>query len=431
MSELPFGWEWTTIGEIAEVQLGRQRSPKNHNGPHMRPYLRSANVTWSGIDISDVKEMNFEPEEAATFELQPRDLLLNEASGSPNEVGKPAIWRGEIEGCCFQNTLLRVRPREVSPEYLYWYCRAAALSGGFGAAGRGVNIRHLGKQGLSAFPLALPPLPEQERIVAAIEEHFSRLDSAERALQSAEMRLSQFAAAPSSARSDWPRVPLGHVAEVFVGTTPKRSAAHLWGGPVAWVSSGEVAFCRITRTRETISEEAVRPDRIHPRGTVLMAMIGEGKTRGQVAILDIPAAHNQNSAAIRPNPDVVTAEWLYQALKNQYLANRRVGSGNNQPALNKARVAALTIPLPPLSEQRRLGAEQEQIDVCAGRLHGDLAKVRSRTDSLRHTILAAAFSGQLVPQDQSDKPATALLERIRAEREAATPTKRTRKAKAL
>jgi type I restriction enzyme S subunit len=147
VSDLPAGWEWTTIGKVADIQLGRQRSPKNHLGPHMRPYLRSANVTWGGIDLSDVKEMNFEPSEAATFELQPGDLLLNEASGSPNEVGKPAIWKGGLAGCCFQNTLLRVRSKGPATAYLYWYCRSAVLAGDFGRVGRGVNIRHLGKQG--------------------------------------------------------------------------------------------------------------------------------------------------------------------------------------------------------------------------------------------------------------------------------------------
>jgi type I restriction enzyme, S subunit len=104
---LPEGWEWSTFAAVADVALGRQRSPQHHTGPNMRPYLRSANVTWAGIDLSDVKEMNFHSGDAEAFALKPGDLLLNEASGSPNEVGKPAIWRGEIEGCCFQTQIRR------------------------------------------------------------------------------------------------------------------------------------------------------------------------------------------------------------------------------------------------------------------------------------------------------------------------------------
>lgn len=187
---LPSGWAWSTIGDVAEVQLGRQRSPQHHTGSQMRPYLRAANVTWKGIRLEDVKEMNFDDSDFETYRLEPGDILLNEASGSPNEVGKPAIWRGEIEGCCFQNTLLRLRARAVDVDYLYWYCLSAALTGRFGEAGRGVNIRHLGKQGLMRFPIPVAPLAQQKRMVAAIEEHFAHLDAADDVLAAAQQKVS-------------------------------------------------------------------------------------------------------------------------------------------------------------------------------------------------------------------------------------------------
>jgi type I restriction enzyme S subunit len=73
---------------------------------------------WKGLDLSDVMSMNFTPGEAREYELQAGDVVLSEASGSPNEVGKPALWRNEIAGCCFQNTLIRVRSVNLSPAYL-------------------------------------------------------------------------------------------------------------------------------------------------------------------------------------------------------------------------------------------------------------------------------------------------------------------------
>lgn len=180
---LPEDWQCLSVGDVSDVQLGRQRSPNNHYGPHMHPYLRAANITWNGIDLNDVKEMNFDPSEANNFELCAGDILLNEASGSPNEVGKPAIWRGEIEPCYFQNTLLRVRTRGPLIHYLYWHFHFLARLGKFGEAGRGVNIRHLGKQGLVNFPIIIAPLHEQKRIVATIDEHFSRIDAAKSSLE--------------------------------------------------------------------------------------------------------------------------------------------------------------------------------------------------------------------------------------------------------
>lgn len=176
---LPQNWQRTKIGEVAKVQLGRQRSPQHHAGPQMRPYLRAANVTWAGLSLDDVKQMNFDEGDFETYRLQPGDLLLNEASGSPSEVGKPAVWSGEIEDCCFQNTLLRLQARDIDPGYLYWYCYMAASTGRFGDAGRGVNIRHLGKQGLARFPIPVAPRTEQQHIVAGLQEQFQQSSECE------------------------------------------------------------------------------------------------------------------------------------------------------------------------------------------------------------------------------------------------------------
>src|SRR5438105_1410381 len=106
MTNVPSHWTVNRLDAVAEVRLGRQRSPKNHVGTRMRPYLRAANVTWAGLDLSDVNEMHFTENESVTFELRPGDVLVAEASGSASEVGKPAIWRDQIPNCCFQNTLL-------------------------------------------------------------------------------------------------------------------------------------------------------------------------------------------------------------------------------------------------------------------------------------------------------------------------------------
>ncbi len=197
--DLPSGWQRRSIGEVAEVQLGRQRSPQHHNGPQMRPYLRSANVTWDGISLTDVKEMNFDDDDFEVYRLDPGDLLLNEASGSPGEVGKPAIWDGRIENCCFQNTLLRIRSDEINIRYLYWYCYASALSGRFGDAGRGVNIRHLGKRGLSQFPIPIAPSDQQGEIADRLDQQFEQTRQLER---TAELVLARVAALRQAVLSD-------------------------------------------------------------------------------------------------------------------------------------------------------------------------------------------------------------------------------------
>lgn len=169
LPELPEGWCWATVDHLGNVQLGRQRSPKNHQGPYMRPYLRAANATWDGLNISDVAEMNFSPDDFERYQLHVGDILLSEASGSPNEVGKSFIWRGEIDGCCFQNTLIRVQTFGLPPEYLQLHFLKDAKIGRFGQIAKGVGIHHLSGQRLAVMAVALPPLAEQHAIVNEYE----------------------------------------------------------------------------------------------------------------------------------------------------------------------------------------------------------------------------------------------------------------------
>ena len=116
-------------------------------------------------------------------EVQRRDPLslvhLTNKRG-PVKVGKPVIWDGQIENCCFQNTLLRVRSTQTDMKYLYWYCYYAALSGRFGDAGRGVNIRHFGKSGLAQFPIPVAPRELQGEIAAQLDKQFEQLKLLER-----------------------------------------------------------------------------------------------------------------------------------------------------------------------------------------------------------------------------------------------------------
>jgi len=164
---IPTGWIWTTVGAAGQVLLGRQRAPQHHSGPNMRPYLRVANVLEDRIDFSDVKFMNFTPSEFQRYHLQPGDILLNEGQ-SLDLVGRPAIYRGEVEECCFQKTLLRFRaaPETLFPEYaqivfLHYlhskrFRRAAPIT---------TNMAHLTLERLLPIEFPLPPREEQTVIV--------------------------------------------------------------------------------------------------------------------------------------------------------------------------------------------------------------------------------------------------------------------------
>lgn len=216
----------------------------------------------------------------------------------------------------------------------------------------------------------------------------------------------------------WGWVRLGQVFNVYVGSTPSRKRADFWNGDIPWVSSSEVAFCRIKATRETITTlgyESASTE-VHPVGTVMLAMIGEGKTRGQAAILDIEASHNQNTAAIRVPDSGCYSAFIYQYLVYQYEITRKIGSGNNQKALNKERVSDLIFPLCSIDEMDQIVHCIDEKLSIADQLDQTITTSLQQAEALRQSLLKKAFSGQLVPQDPSDEPASELLARIQAER---------------
>ncbi|MEU7961346.1 hypothetical protein [Micromonospora humida] len=176
-SGLPDGWAQARVDEVGLVTLGKKREPRSHSGPYMRPYLRVANVYEDRIDVSDVLEMNFPPQDYMTYRLEHGDILLNEGQ-SPELVGRPAMYRGELPGGCFQMTLLRFRAHPgVSATFALLVFRAYLRTGRFREAARwSTNIAHLSTQRFAALPFPLPPLEEQERIV---EEATRRLHAAE------------------------------------------------------------------------------------------------------------------------------------------------------------------------------------------------------------------------------------------------------------
>lgn len=186
---------------------------------------------------------------------------------------------------------------------------------------------------------------------------------------------------------------VGQAFDVYVGATPSRAKAEYWNGGIPWVSSGEVAFCRLKSTRETISQDGFENSstNLHPAGTVLLGMIGEGKTRGQAAILEIEACNNQNSAAIRVSETEVLPEYVYGFLEKEYEETRRRGSGGNQPALNKERVSQIPFPLPPIAEQQRINAEVDRRLSLIRETEAQVDANSRRVARLRQSILARAF----------------------------------------
>jgi len=197
---------------------------------------------------------------------------------------------------------------------------------------------------------------------------------------------------------NWAYSKLGETFEVYVGATPSRRESRYWNGNINWVSSGEVAFKKIFNTSETITEKGLNNSstKVHPIGTILLAMIGEGKTRGQSGILEIEACHNQNTAALRVNQNYLSSKLLYYFFYYTYQETRRIGSGNNQKALNKSRISNMLMPLMSFKEQTQIVKEIEsRLSVC-DKIEETIESNLKKSESLRQSILKKAFEGKLL-----------------------------------
>ncbi|MEH8016524.1 restriction endonuclease subunit S [Rheinheimera muenzenbergensis] len=176
LPELPDSWVWASVEQLGNVQLGRQRSPNKVGKANPTLYIRAANITEAGVDLNDVLEMEFSETEKETFALKFGDVLLTEASGSPQHVGRPAIWKHTEGLYCFQNTVLRFSPQGISSEYAFYSFLAMQKLGVFSKLSGGVGINHLSAGKFSRLPVPLPPAAEQIALNDCIEECFAKCD---------------------------------------------------------------------------------------------------------------------------------------------------------------------------------------------------------------------------------------------------------------
>jgi type I restriction enzyme S subunit len=398
------------LDSIAEVRLGRQRSPKNHTGDNMVPYLRAANVTWAGIDTSDVKTMQFTAAEVETYRLEPGDILLSEASGSPKEVGKPAIWSEQLTGpVCLQNTLLRVRPdlSKVAADWLFLRLLQECVSGGFADASRGVGIHHLGAAKLASLLIELPPMEEQLTVAADVNEALSQVarmsvtgDAVARLLRSLEMGIVDHLHSAAAAVTVATDRPVSDLAQVMGGIQKQPSRA-VAGDQQGW------AFLRVANVgRRTLHLDEVHriavtereEDRARLHAGDLLVVEGNGSSdqigRGATWRGDIdPCTHQNHLIRVRPgielDPEFLELVWASSHVRGQLLEAASTTSGLY--TLNLTKIGRVRIPVPALTVQRDLvsaTAARLQLLSAAAACH---SKLEARIRALERGILSSHF----------------------------------------
>ena len=218
----------------------------------------------------------------------------------------------------------------------------------------------------------------------------------------------------------WVWVSLELLADISSGTTPSRGNPAYWlRGKIPWIMSAAVNEPYVDVASEYVTGLALAETslRVYPSGTLILAMYGEGRTRGKVSELRLDATINQALAALVMKGEAAVAQpYVKLFVLQSYDEIRRPSSGGVQPNLTVGLVKRITAPLPPIVEQRQIVAEAEQrLSIVDAEEKASEAALKQAA-RVRQSILKRAFEGRLVPQDPSDEPADRLLERIRAEK---------------
>ena len=200
---------------------------------------------------------------------------------------------------------------------------------------------------------------------------------------------------PFEIPENWAWCRLGEITKVKVGSTPSRNEPKFWKGNIPWVSSGEVANNFIFDTRENITQEGFENTSliIYPKGSVLVAMIGQGKTRGQTAILKINATTNQNVAGMIIQHNYLISEYLWYFFLSRYETTRGGASGGNQPALNGIKISNTIFPLPPLHEQEQIVSKLEELMAFCDGLEQSIKESQGYNEMLLQQVLREALQG--------------------------------------
>jgi len=443
------------LAEVGEISGGITKNAKRSALPIQRPYLSVANVHFNRIDTNNLSNIGVNEAELARAQLMPGDLMVVEGNGSLSQLGRVAIWHGQVSGCLHQNHLIKVRPKPTvkSKWLLYWLMSSAGREAIEATASSTSGLHTLSLSKVGSLPAPIASLKEQEAAIAFIDLHLFRLDEAVTTLQGIQAKLKQARASilkaavegrlveteaepdadqafheiaeilnkrknlrrpkwktplqaskltiKSHVPAHWQAATIDQLCDVGTGATPRKSDIKYWkNGHIPWITSSVCNARFVDAASDLVTDDALRETNLslYPSGTILIAMYGEGKTRGQHTMLRIEATTNQAMAALSTSClEDPTVRWFRIFLDSNYLEMRRKSSGGVQPNLNLSIVKSIALPFPPIAEQVEIADEVDRrfsvLDQVEATVHTSLA----RCGLLRQAILKRAFEGRLVP----------------------------------
>jgi type I restriction enzyme S subunit len=388
--KLPEGWRWVRLGEVAyKPQYGYTASAISE--PVGPKFIRITDITSGNIVWDDVPYCKCNSKVLEKYRVYPGDILF----ARTGSVGATVLIKEVPYEAVFASYLIRVRLRkEVLPEYVDWVLKSPVCQNQLvpqGAAQKNINA-----QLITQILIPLPPLAEQQCIVARIEELMGRVREAWRLRQEAQKdaeRLWQSVLAQTFPRpgSDlpegWRWVRLGEVCEVLMGQSPPSSTYNHDGLGLPFFQ-GKADFGELYPTPRVW---CTKPMKIAEAGDILISV------RAPVGPTNLARERcciGRGLAALRAGHEIQT-EWLLFYLRSIEQELGQSGSGSTFNALTKKELSAIVIPLPPLAEQRRIVAHLEAVQERLKALKEAQAATEAELKRLEQAILEKAFRGEL------------------------------------
>jgi type I restriction enzyme S subunit len=377
--------------------------------------LRNTNFGADGtLDPSDVAKLQVEKRQLEKRQLKRGDIILERSGGGPKQpVGRVAYFDlASADPFSFSNftSAIRVLDRSLFvPQFVHYFLLDFYFEGGTKPLqSNTTGLRNLNFDSYLQIDIPCPLLDEQRKIAAALGKVQSaaavegNLVRVARELKQVALR--QFFTCglrgETQKQTDlgplpesWEVVKIGGICDFSSGGTPDRGNPAYWtGGTIPWVKTGEVNYRTISEVKECITELGLKNSaaKLLPAGTLVMAMYGQGITRGRVARLGIAATTNQACAAITPRAHArVSIDFLYHYFAFNYEYLRSLGHGANQKNLNLEIIRQVAIPRPSEAEQREIVSLLATLDAKIAHHEARQGLLRELFRTLLHDLLTA------------------------------------------
>lgn len=387
-----------TLGDLFEFSNGLNTDKSAYGSG--TPFANVLEViTHEELDESKIPgRVNVDRAVQNRYSVRHGDVLFNRTSETQGEVGLASTYIGE-RSVVFGGFVLRGQPKGdvLDIDYSKWALRAPQVRRQIVSRGQGGIRANIGQRDLATVEIEIPSKSEQKAIAAALDDASALISSIERLiakkryvkqglmqeLLTGRSRLPGFSGA-------WRARAIGEFAQVKAGGTPSTAVRRYWGGQVRWMSSGEIHRKRITEVDGRITDDGLRESaaQLLPVGTVLMALAGQGKTRGTVALSEVELATNQSIAGILPS-GTHDPEFLYYNLDTRYdeLRGESAGDGG-RGGLNLTIINKLRVLMPGIDEQRAVSGVLHDVDAEIAALGRRLVSARNVKYGMMQELLS-------------------------------------------